>query len=349
MTTPNPNDALKQFRQQQASRYAEETIAAVVGVSPAVERLLAQIEAAVSSRANTLVTGPEDEVLAEIAEAIHYRLHPSGDAALWRVDARTALPSELPRAAAALARDGAVGTLVIEAIDHLAAQQQAELLTAVESETWHAQVIATQLTTREGTAGGMSDELTAFVSTLAMEVPPLADRPEDIPPLVAWHLERLNRVASEPIAGLADDALDLMVIYPWPGEAAELAEVLTSAHRRAKGPQITGRDLPKSLHHAMEHAALATDAPEPIDLDDYLSRVESALVERALELAGGNKAEAARLLGVSRPRLYRKLVQMGLAEPPPSDQKPRAKPTKAAEPPPTPETEIEFLPVEEDQ
>ncbi len=112
--------------------------------------------------------------------------------------------------------------------------------------------------------------------------------------------------------------------------------------------------MPKVLHHAVDHVALATDRPEPIDLDDYLSRVETRLVERALELARGNKAEAARLLGVSRPRLYRKLEQLG--EPAGGMSPGRPTPKHDAEPavqadsesPPPADDSIEFLPVEGD-
>ena len=56
--------------------------------------------------------------------------------------------------------------------------------------------------------------------------------------------------------------------------------------------------------------------PEPVDLDAFLQRVERELVERAMQQANGNKTEAARLLGLSRPRLYRRLVQLGLTESP---------------------------------
>jgi DNA-binding NtrC family response regulator len=311
-------------------------------------RARAQVDAAVASRASTLIHGPDATALAEVAETIHYRLHATGQAALWRIEADQALPSELSRALSALARHEGDASLVIESIDHLPAELQAELLTGLADDRWHAQLLATQSTRDSDSELGMSDELAAAVSTLMIEIPPLADRPEDLPPLVAWHLERLNQDSAEPVYELTDDAMDLLIVYPWPGETTELAEVLTSAHLRAKGPQIAARDLPKPLHHAMEHAALASDPPEPIDLDDYLSRVEGALVERALELAGGNKAEAARLLGVSRPRLYRKLVQMGLAEPPPSDQKPREKQKPEKLPQPPLESEIEFLPVDEE-
>lgn len=300
-----------------------------------------------------LVAGHDALALAEIAEAIHYQRHTTGEAPLWHVDAQTALPSELTRALGGLLRDENSGTLVVESIDHLPAEQQLELLTAMAADAWQAQIVATQVEASDADAAGMSDELAAAVSTIGIEIPLLADRPEDIPPLVAWHLDRLNHDAADSAMKVADDALDVMVLYPWPGETTELGEVVASAYRRARGAAVTARDLPKILHHAVDHAAMAIDRPEPIDLDDYLSRVETALVERALELASGNKAEAARLLGVSRPRLYRKLEQMGVVEPTPAKSKPQAVPGPSTEQKPTPpaeddmaEDDIEFLPVD---
>ncbi len=316
-------------------------------------RARAQVEVAVSSGANVLVTGRDVESLAEIAETIHYQRYPKGNVALWRVDIETAMPSEWQRALGGLLRNDGPGTLLAGSIDHLAAEQQVELLTAMAADTWHAQVLATQVDNGGVAACGMSDELAAAVSTIAIDVPRLTDRPEDIPPLVDWHLDRLNRDADEAIACVSSEVLDMLMIYSWPGETHELGDVLATAHRRARGAAITARDLPKVLHLAVGHAAGRHERPEPIDLDDYLSRVESLLVERALELAGGNKAEAARLLGVSRPRLYRKLEQMGAVEPARPQPKPDAvsrPPVEfEAEPAPSSGEDIEFLPVDGDE
>lgn len=359
--TPNhvsPIQALAQFRQQQASRHHVDQLRVLVGGSPAVVRARAQVAAAIASGANTLVTGPEPAGLTEVVLAIHHGIHAGGKGGLYRFDALDALPSELSRALGHLSRDQVGGTLLIESIDSLAVDLQAELLTAVAQPDWRAQVIATR-SSKVPPSADVSDELAAVVSTLVVEVPPLADRPEDIPLLVEACLADLVEGSTDtPPATLTVEALDLLMVYPWPGELPELYEMLERAQARAGRHPIEPRHLPKIVHHAIEQAALTTDRPEPIDLDDYLSRVESALVSRALELAGGKKAEAARLLGVSRPRLYRKLEQMGLMEPAPT--KPKTTPTPPPEPQPT-ETEpepteaaaadegIEFLPVEGDE
>ena len=87
---------------------------------------------------------------------------------------------------------------------------------------------------------------------------------------------------------------------------------MAEAHQRAAGPEIDVADLPERLHWAAQAAAQPRRAEETIVLDEYLGRVERELIRRALARAKGNKARAARLLGMTRPRLYRRMVQLGL-------------------------------------
>lgn len=350
----SPDQALALFRQQQARQHAAVGIRTLVGASPAIVRARAQVVAAIASRANTLVTGGESSSLAEVALAIHHGIHAGGKGGLYRLRAGDALPSEVARAASSLARDDQGGTLLIESIDHLTADTQANLLSIVGTPTWRGQIIATRASADIETVG-MSDELVAVVSTLVVDLPRLADRPEDIPLLVDHCLAELSDdTETEATPTISAPALDALMVYPWPGELPELTEVLERAAARAGRRPIEPRDLPRTIHHAVDQAALATDRPEPINLDDYLAQVESALALRALELADGNKAEAARLLGISRPRLYRKLEQMGLVEPAPTSAPPQPKQPKEPEAPvaPAPATSdegIEFLPVEGDE
>lgn len=330
----------------------------MLGDSPAMVQLRAQVDAAAASGASVLIHGVDTPSLGEVAQAIHYRRHREGESPLWSIDAAAALPSELQRLFDAVLCSEQPSTLLIESANRLQAEQQLQLLTAIGETQWNAQLIATHPNSARSIELeiGLSDELAAALSTLSITLPPLAERPEDIPTLVAWNIAELDRESEGLVSTIADDALDVMMIYPWPGEQDELAEVVSKAHVRARGRTISLGHLPKRLGHAVDKAALALDKPIPIALDDYLNRVEAALVERALELAAGNKAEAARLLGVSRPRLYRKLEQMGVVQSSPASKRPApdrdSKPTaESREPasadPATPSEEgIEFLPVD---
>ena len=100
--------------------------------------------------------------------------------------------------------------------------------------------------------------------------------------------------------------------YAWPGQIDELAAVVREAATQAEESEIRAADLPKRLRHAAEAVRYTRQPAEPIDLEQFLARVEKELIERALREAKGNKSQAARLLGLTRPRLYRRMVQLGL-------------------------------------
>jgi DNA-binding NtrC family response regulator len=111
---------------------------------------------------------------------------------------------------------------------------------------------------------------------------------------------------------LADDALDLLLLYAWPRNVEELGEVIREACERAAAPLITAADLPERMHHGREALLHQQPAETPIQLNEFLAEVEKELLARALKKAGGNKTKAAALLGLQRARLIRRLVQLGL-------------------------------------
>ena len=82
--------------------------------------------------------------------------------------------------------------------------------------------------------------------------------------------------------------------------------------RAAAGPEVQADDLPERLRWVAEAATRPRRKEEAIVLDEFLGRIERELIRRALARAKGNKARAARLLGLTRPRLYRRMVQLGL-------------------------------------
>jgi len=160
--------------------------------------------------------------------------------------------------------------------------------------------------------GEYREDLAAALCTLLIELPPLAERRSDVPLLAQMFVEQTNARTDRQVAGLTAEALDYLAAYPWPGNVDELAQVIREAHGRAEGAEITARDLPPKLHLALSAAAHPRRPDETIVLDEFLARIERELVVRALARAKGNKTKAAKLLGMTRPRLYRRLVQLGL-------------------------------------
>jgi len=124
-------------------------------------------------------------------------------------------------------------------------------------------------------------------------------------------LEDVNAAGGPQFSGFRAEAMDQLVMYPWRGNFDELRTVIQQAARRATSPLIGPNDLPDALHHAARAAAHQRRAPEPIVLDQYLERIEAELIRRALKRSKGNRARAARLLGISRARLLRRIEQLG--------------------------------------
>jgi DNA-binding NtrC family response regulator len=151
------------------------------------------------------------------------------------------------------------------------------------------------------------------VSTITIELPPLVNRLEDLPVLAQYFLEGCNHGSGKQVGSFQPDALDLLALYNWPGELDQLREAIAAAHRAAASHEISAIDLPVIVHHASAAAKRSHREPERIVLDQLLASIEKEAILRALARADGNKSEAAQLLGMTRPRLYRRLVQLGLA------------------------------------
>ena len=150
---------------------------------------------------------------------------------------------------------------------------------------------------------------------MTIQVPRLRERLEDLPILAHCFLEAANRASGKQVGSVRSDALDLLALYTWPGELDELRETIAAAHRACGAHEITPANLPAVVHHASKSAARVRRQFERIVLDELLASIEKEAIIRALAQTGGNKSEAAELLGMTRPRLYRRLVQLGLAGP----------------------------------
>ena len=143
------------------------------------------------------------------------------------------------------------------------------------------------------------------LNTFIIVVPPLRDRKDDIPILSEYFLEKFSRGGIRKV--ISKPAMDLLMGYYWPGNVRELANVLERAVLiSGKREDITPHDLPPSMLQA---------APEPVESAKpgltqdklRLDSMEKEHIERVLKFAGGNKSKAARLLGISRKKLYEKI------------------------------------------
>lgn len=291
------------------------------GDSPAMKQVRSQVLMAAGSAASVLVLGPPGSGRAHVARAIHY-----GDGAqeagplvpltcpLLDADLLSATLRSLMKARPEHPRPA---TLVLEEIDSLAEAAQVELSRFLLGGRFPARVVSTARTplTELASRGAFRPDLACLLCTVTIRLPPLAERPKDVPLAAQWFLEQANARLAKQLGGFSADALDQLSGYAWPGDLSELESVVTEAHAGAETHEITPRDLPPRLALAAEATARPRKTDENIVLEDFLGKIERELIERAMKRAKGNKTKAARLLGLTRPRLYRRLVQLGL-EPP---------------------------------
>jgi two-component system response regulator AtoC len=159
----------------------------------------------------------------------------------------------------------------------------------------------------EQKAGRFREDLYYRLAVIAIALPPLRERREDVPELVEHFL------ATRPVGGgrcrIAPEALEALKRYDWPGNVRELANVLERAQILAENHVITRDDLPENLVEV---------APAPAAPGDprHLRDVERRYVQQVLRQEKGNKVQAAKSLGISRRALYRLIAKYQLGMPP---------------------------------
>jgi DNA-binding NtrC family response regulator len=309
----------------------------LLGDSPAMNRVRAQVQLASQSTAAVVVVGPVGSGRQHVARAIHYAAA-GAETTLTPLACATLgvelLRSELARLLAG--RDGsgqpAVNSLLLSDVQDLPAEVQSELaerlagpacsvglsprhsMDSCPAASVRIIVTSTKPLDELAKRGEFRSDLACRLSTIVIHLPPLAARPEDIPLLAQMFLEELNARGGKQLSGFSPETLDQLAAYPWPGNIDELAAMVREAFDRAERPLIAPADLPQRIYLAAAAGRRPRRDVEPIELESFLARIELEMIQRALRLAKGNKTKAARLLGLTRPRLYRRMVQLGLVQ-----------------------------------
>jgi len=170
---------------------------------------------------------------------------------------------------------------------------------------------------------------------IRIEIPPLRERPGDLPLLVQHFLAKHGRNATRKMRSVAPAALEAMLAYSWPGNVRELESAIESAYALGRGDELALEDLPRQIVEprapppppeahgaplALPASGAAAAAPPASVFGAAnagaaifkLDELEKDALLRALQAAHGNKSKAADLLGVSRKRLYRMLHDYGM-------------------------------------
>ncbi|GMV91600.1 MAG: sigma-54-dependent Fis family transcriptional regulator [Candidatus Hydrogenedentota bacterium] len=173
---------------------------------------------------------------------------------------------------------------------------------------------ATNHNLTQAVAGGQfRSDLLYRIRVARISLPPLRNRREDIPLLASSFLRRFVAKTGKAVDGFSPDARSAMMTYGWPGNVRELQNAVEAAAISCRGASVQVSDLPPEIAAPMpgsfESGAATTDVT-PAAGAFPTSTSEDDRIEAAIERAGGNRAKAARLLGISRATLYRRLSNM---------------------------------------
>jgi DNA-binding NtrC family response regulator len=181
-------------------------------------------------------------------------------------------------------------------------------------------------------AGAFRQDLLYRLNTMTLEIPPLRDRPEEIPLLAERFLAQANHANQSALRGFSEEAMNLLRAYEWPGNIRELRNVIERAAVVAEGEYVDVLDLPASLVRAAPARATAPalDAPpvaaspparaeldpgEDVDFKTKMDRLEAQVLLDALDRCGGNQTRAARYLSMPLRTLVHKIKVHNLRRP----------------------------------
>jgi transcriptional regulator with PAS, ATPase and Fis domain len=290
---------------------SQEGLSRVVGKSSASARIRRQVALAVQSSACVLVSGPRGSGREKIARMIHFANGPEAAGPLVPFDCQVGDLESLETILRHLVREYQQAgnqpppRLLLKEIQSLDPASTRELLTRMQQTDFRLPLAATVIAAQRDK---VDPQLDALLSTIVIEIPPLDRRPDDIGILAQALLEQGNGRSGPAYAGFENDAMECLARYAWPGELDELTRVVDEMRAAATPPVLRLGDVPSYIRIAVrDRVSTLPVAEETINLDGFLADIEAELIHRAVEHARGNKSHAARLLGISRARLLRRL------------------------------------------
>ncbi|GMO22322.1 MAG: hypothetical protein Pg6A_09590 [Termitinemataceae bacterium] len=155
--------------------------------------------------------------------------------------------------------------------------------------------------------GKFREDLYYRLNVVSIAVPPLRERKDDLHILINAFLKQFTAENDKKITGIDPKALAEINGYNWPGNVRELRNCIESAVVMARGEVITKEDLPPSIHSEHEESLIR------IPQGTTLEKAEELLIRATLNAQKGNKSETARVLGIGRKTLHRKLEEYGFA------------------------------------
>jgi DNA-binding NtrC family response regulator len=299
----------------------------LIGVSMKMQRVYKMIEKVSQHEYPVLILGESGTGKELVAKSIHFS-GPRKDRPFAPVDCSALVPTLIESelfgyvkgafTGAMQAKQGLLeaakgGTLFLDEIGDMPVDLQAKLLRALqerevkpvgstERRQINVRVIAATNRDLDSAirAGTFRQDLYFRLNVVQVKLPPLRDRKSDIPILVAAFLEKFSE-SNGPVRTISDDAMRRLIAYDWPGNVRELENAIERAVALGSGPIVHVADLPSNLQYSASERVPEKDEILPLE------ELERRAILRTLRETGGDKLSAARMLGIGKTTLYRKL------------------------------------------
>lgn len=307
----------------------------IIGKSAPVVRMMQIIEQVAASKASVLVTGESGTGKELVADALH-KLSPRSSGPLVKVNCASLSPTLLESELFGHEKGaftGAVsqkkgrfeladgGTIFLDEIGEIDLSTQVKILRVLQErcfervggeETISVDVRVVAATNRnleeEIKKGSFREDLYYRLNVVHIEVPPLRERREDIPLLIADFLETFNKEDGRQVEGFTSAARKAMLAYSWPGNIRELRNTVESCVVLSRGREIDVDDLPPQI------TSQTGDEEIKIKVGTTLDEAERILILTTIDHCKGNKTRAAEVLGIGRKTLHRKLEEYAGAQ-----------------------------------
>jgi len=334
-------DLLRENQQLHAAARDDRRKCRLIGEGAAMQRVREQIRQVAPYKTNVLITGESGTGKEAVARTIHEQgpraEHP------WVAINCSAIPRDLMESElfgyVKGAFTGAIqnrlgrleqangGTLFLDEIGDLEMELQGKLLRVLQEREFSPVgsdavrrvdvriIAATNRNLHELVQQNeFREDLLYRLDVYNLHVPPLRERPEDIPLLANTFLAGFRAEMDKPVTGFTQEALAALSRYTWPGNVRELRNAIERSLLTCHGRQITLRDLPDKIHEA-DKQNVSLDALSELGdagLDEWLRETERNMIIKALDECNGVQVNAARLLGISERSLWHRLKKLDI-------------------------------------
>jgi DNA-binding NtrC family response regulator len=333
----------REVKRLSIERPSSSGVEGIAGGSPPVRQMIQMIRRVASTDATVLITGESGTGKEQVARALHLTSTSRRDQPFVAVNCG-AMPARLLESElfghvrgaftdAHSSRQGlfiqaGLGTILLDEIGEMPLEMQAKLLRVLQERTvrpvgadeeapFHARVIVAtnrDLET-EVDEGRFREDLFHRINVVAIDVPPLRARSGDILILATMFATRAAGRRGKVLGGISRKASQLLIDYNWPGNVRELENCIERAVTLCHGDEIDVGDLPaKIVEYKSTRIEISTDSPQQLLT---LAEMEQRYVRQVLAAVAGNKTHAARILGIDRRSIYRRLET---TKPAPEDQ-----------------------------